>query len=322
MRTRSWTRTLGILLVIVLSGTLFSACGGASVEVDDTRSEDERNKQPAPLNSVVLLDAQTFQEKREAGALVLDARSADDYAAGHLEGAINADEKVLFKDSTGAVSSDTPLVQERARSIGLMEEGEVIIYGGKSSSKTGRLFWTLEYLGHGEVYLYLDPYDKLIDELGETPSTEAVTPEEGNFVVARRESINASREEVKQAIDGDLQAILIDTRTAEEYEGTDDRDNPRHGTLPGAIFYEWTQVLDENGNLRPKQELLDEFKTEGFWNEDSLLIPYCQTGTRSGTVYAVLRWLGHPNVQNYDGSWYEWSRDENLPIEEGASANQ
>ncbi|MEC9400393.1 MAG: rhodanese-like domain-containing protein, partial [Myxococcota bacterium] len=83
-------RTLLFLLTAITLAA--SACGGPSVEIDDTRSEEERERQAAPLNSVVFVDAQKFAEMRDAGALVLDARSADAYAAGHLEGAVNADE--------------------------------------------------------------------------------------------------------------------------------------------------------------------------------------------------------------------------------------
>ena len=52
------------------------------------------------------------------------------------------------------------------------------------------------------------------------------------------------------------------------------------------------------------------------FDEDVTVIPYCQTGVRSATVYSVLRWLGHPNPKNYDGSWYEWSRINDYPVAE------
>ena len=119
--------THALLLLLTTITLAMSACGGPSVEIDDTRSEEERERQAAPLNSVVFVDAQKFAEMRDAGALVLDARSAEAYAEGHLEGAINADEKVLFKDSQGMIDADVVRLQESARSIGLKNDTDVII---------------------------------------------------------------------------------------------------------------------------------------------------------------------------------------------------
>ena len=297
--------THALLLLLTTITLAMSACGGPSVEIDDTRSEEERERQAAPLNSVVFVDAQKFAEMRDAGALVLDARSAEAYAEGHLEGAINADEKVLFKDSQGMIDADVVRLQESARSIGLKNDTDVIIYGGGRSSKTARLFWSLEYLGHGQVHLFLDPYETLLEQLGEEPSTEAVTAE-GDFVVALRPSINASASEVLAAAKGEADnVILIDTRRLGEFE---DRGDPHQGHIPGAVYYYWEDVFDENDQLRPKDELLAEFKANGLWKEDALIVPYCQTGTRSATVYAVFRWLGHEGAKNYDGSWVEWAQ--------------
>ena len=303
-----------LALGALVAATAFAvACGGPSVEIDDTRSEEEKSKQAAPLNSVVFLDAEGFQQKREAGAVVLDARKAEDYAAGHLDGAIHADEKELFKDDSGMISADPVTLQEAARGVGITEDDPVIIYGGERSSKTGRLFWSLEYLGHGEVYLYLDGYEKLIEELDEEPSTEASTAE-GDFVVALRPEVYATAKEVQDAVNGDDSAVLIDTRRLAEYEGVEDRGDPRQGYIPDSVYYYWEDVFDDEGNLRPKEDLRQEFEQEGLWKDDVKIIPYCQTGTRSSTIYAVFRWLGHPNPKNYDGSWVEWSRDESLPV--------
>lgn len=310
-------RRLGMTtLTVALAGALVlsCACSGPTVEIEDTRSQAEQDREAAPLNDVVFVDAATFGQMREDGALVLDARGADDYAAGHLPGAINADEKKLFKDDQGMITADVVTLQERARSIGLRNDTPVIIYGAARSSKTARLFWTLEYLGHGEVYLYLGPYETLLAELGEEASTEPATAE-GDFVVALRPSVYATANEVYDAVNGDAEdVVLIDTRRIAEYEGVEDRGDPRQGYIPGATYYYWEDVFDEDDQLRPREELRAEFEEMGLLSPDKLIVPYCQTGTRSATIYAVFRWLGHDNVKNYDGSWVEWSRNDDYPV--------
>jgi thiosulfate/3-mercaptopyruvate sulfurtransferase len=44
------------------------------------------------------------------------------------------------------------------------------------------------------------------------------------------------------------------------------------------------------------------------------VIAYCHGGSRSAIATQVLRSLGY-DARNYLGSWHEWSRHDDLPIE-------
>jgi thiosulfate/3-mercaptopyruvate sulfurtransferase len=297
------------------------ACGGTSIEQDDTRPEDERDVEPMPLNSTVFVDAAKFAELREEGATVIDARPRDKYDAGHLSGAVHSPGGSQFKDDFGILWDDVVKLQELVRDLGVDRDRAVLVYGGAPSKKAGRLFWTLEYLGHGEVYLYAPGYEKLLDELDEQPTTEFTEVERGNFIVSERASVRATSDDVAAVANGERPGVLIDTRREGEYHGTEDRGDPRQGYIPEAVHYHWEEIFDEDGQLRPRDDLRAEFEQLGFLEEGAVLIPYCQTGTRSAYIYAVLRWLGREDAMNYDGSWVEWSRDENLPVAEGTPEN-
>ena len=290
-----------------------AACGGSSVTYEDDRTDEEKTREPAPLNAQVFVEDAEISQWVEAGALLIDARPREDYDAGHVPGAVWANGGKEFQDDLGLIKPDIAGLQEAARGIGVNNDQKVIIYGAPSDKRAGRLFWTLEYLGHGESYLYTPGHEALLAKLGGEATTEE-TDLEGDFIASYREGIRATSEEVRQAAEGELQAILIDTRKLSEYEGTEDRGDPRQGNIPGAIFYYWEDVFDENGDLRPKAELQAEFQEKGLLSDDAIVIPYCQTGVRSAYVYAVLRWLGQDNAKNYDGSWAEWSRLEDYPI--------
>jgi Rhodanese-related sulfurtransferase len=176
----------------------------------------------------------------------------------------------------------------------------------------GRLHWALEYLGHGDVYVYSSGYEALIEKTSVEAEAEP-NQASGNFVVRRRESIRASNEEIRKVVDGEASGVLIDTRRRTEFTGEEVR-APRRGYIPKAKLYHWEEVFDENGTLRSKSELKSELRKEGLMKKGTALIPYCQTGTRSGVVYSVLRWAGASNVQNYDGSWARWARLNDAPI--------
>lgn len=307
-------RLAPLSLVFALSLGAVSACT-ESVEYEDTRSQDEQNAKAQPLNAKVFASVSDLKTWRDQGAVILDTRSAEDYAKGHIKGAFSSKAGKEFQDDLGLVFPDVVQLQEAARSLGLKKDNKIIIYGSAANSGSGRLFWTLEYLGHGEVYLMPQGYEEILAELEE--EAETTTPEvpKGDFVVALRAEIVATATEVRQVATGEREAILIDTRREGEYHGTEDRGDPRQGYIPNATWYYWENVFDaETKALRDKETLRQEFQTLGLLKDEALIIPYCQTGVRSAYVYAVFRWLGHKNVKNYDGSWAEWSRDAGLPV--------
>ncbi|MBL4663813.1 MAG: hypothetical protein JKY22_09750 [Flavobacteriaceae bacterium] len=46
------------------------------------------------------------------------------------------------------------------------------------------------------------------------------------------------------------------------------------------------------------------------------IIVYCHSGVRSAhTTFVLTQLLGYKNVRNYDGSWTEWSRFKEYPVE-------
>ena len=107
--------------------------------------------------------------------------------------------------------------------------------------------------------------------------------------------------------------IIIDTRSKEEWLGTDKR-AAHGGAIPGAIHIEWLERLNDDGTLKSQNALRLLFESHGV-NTDKNIIAYCQTGYRSAHAYLALRVLGYPRVRNYLGSWNEWGNREGLPIE-------
>lgn len=72
---------------------------------------------------------------------------------------------------------------------------------------------------------------------------------------------------------------------------------------------------NDDGTFKSADELSKIFQEKDI-TPDKLIIPYCAVGARSGHTWFILKYLlGYPQVQNYDGSWNEWSRQPHLPLE-------
>lgn len=106
---------------------------------------------------------------------------------------------------------------------------------------------------------------------------------------------------------GDATLSILDVRTAAEYSGTRGQGcDPRQGHLPGArnldvgelMHCESVAQVEELVGLPPGAEVA----------------AYCHSGSRSALAVQVLRAAGY-EARNYVGSWHEWSRLEDLPIE-------
>ena len=92
----------------------------------------------------------------------------------------------------------------------------------------------------------------------------------------------------------------------------------RAGHIPGAVHLDWAEVLrdkEADHRLRSPDELARALR----WSrrgDDTPVVTYCQSGTRSAAVYFALYQLGFSadDTLNYDGSWAEYSRLD-LPVE-------
>jgi len=99
---------------------------------------------------------------------------------------------------------------------------------------------------------------------------------------------------------------ILDVRTPHEYDGSLGKPcDPRQGHIPGARNLDIYRLME----LAPE----DVHKALGL-PAGAEVIAYCHGGSRSAIAAQVLRSLGYA-ARNYVGSWHEWSRHDDLPIE-------
>lgn len=268
----------------------------------------------------VLVDTQWLQEHlTDPNLRILEVdMSPDLYKDAHLPGAVfwSIFDDLLLPNL--GQNLDAIAFQWLLSRSGITPETMVIAYG--SYPGTGAwIFWLFKLFGHDNIRVLNGGYQTWKAEnrpLAAELSTVSPVPEKA---VALNPDLRVLKEEVQTAIDHPNTALL-DVRTLEEFQGKiflnqPPTGNERGGHIPGAIHIEHLEALNPDGTFKSFEELQKLYGEKGIIR-DREIFPYCAIGGRSAFVWFVLKYLlGYPRVRNYDGSWNEWSRISELPVE-------
>ncbi|WP_321532849.1 rhodanese-like domain-containing protein [uncultured Desulfuromonas sp.] len=236
--------------------------------------------------------------------IVIDTRSADAYAAGHIPGAIHMAHSELADGSLNLKSVAD--LEALLSAKGLVTDAKIVLYDDTITSwgSAGRVFWALEYLGCTDVHLLNGGWDKWSAD-GRTTELAANTLEATTFTASAKPSVVIDKETIASRL-GDNDFVLIDTRTDEEYNGWQLYGEAREGHITGAVHlpYEWSYADDLT--LVPYTTMKAYFDARGI-TADKQVAAYCTAGIRSGFAYFLARLMGFENVANYDASMWDWA---------------
>jgi thiosulfate/3-mercaptopyruvate sulfurtransferase len=254
--------------------------------------------------------------------VILDARNLDDYAKGHIPGAISLGKqaKKALRDSTSRIFSDVSKYEKLFGKIGIGNDSHVVVYGEHSVTDTMKdtsvAFWILEYLGHDKVHVLNGGLDGWVNA-GYSLTPEPTILPEKTFKAKVVASRLATTDEIVGIATGKTAGVqLIDARTSKEHKGKQIR-ALRGGNIPNTTMnVSHKDTFDES-----KDPASGEMVDNGFLSYDRVAsfykdldpnkraIGYCQTGTRSTLTYLELRLLGFKDPANYDDSWRVYASD-------------
>ena len=242
---------------------------------------------------------------------IVDTRERPVYLKGHIPGAVNIPAQETFNPAPPRDRvANLHHIRQVFRRAGINSGQTVVIYGDSGYIDAGRVFWVFEVYGHKQVK-FLDGGFPAWRQQQHPVSTQVPEVEPGNYIPAVEPERLTTLLDMRLALEDDSKFIL-DARTTEEYLGKKSKAR-RFGHIPKATSIPAVQnFVKRNGvqMLKPREEVA---RLYAAVPKDRKVYAYCNRGKESSLTYTLLRQLGY-DVAHYDGSWYEWGNDENLPI--------
>ena len=203
------------------------------------------------------------------------------------------------------------------RAWGIGPETQVIVYDDRGGMIAARLWWLLRWLGHESVALLDGGYPAWLDQkLPVTTDQPALL--EGSYPVQPGGMPVVTTAEVVEGIqDGSL--VLLDAREAERFAGRSEPIDSQAGHILGSHNRPFRTNLDALGRFRGAADLKESFR-ELLSDTDRQLVSMCGSGvTACQNIFAIELATDDTNEVAvpalYVGSWSEWIRSADRPVE-------
>ncbi|MGD2120083.1 MAG: sulfurtransferase [Chromatiales bacterium] len=279
-------------------------------------------------DNILISPVQLQQMTESLPTVIIDTRAPEAYAAGHIPGAVNLHDIFTYL----ATSSKQGLEELRGKfadafgAAGLSGEEVAVIYEDSMNTGFGqscRGYFLLQFMGYPKAAILHGGYQAWLAEDMDV-SIDVPTPAAKTFPVNESAaSVMLTQQDMLDSLE-QPDIVKLDVRDVDEWVGTSSSPYgidfcPRKGRIPGAVWLEWYRMMkpgEEVPVFKTREELQAECATVGI-DADSTVYLYCFKGARASNTFVALKEAGVKDVRLYFGSWNEWSRNPELPIEAG-----
>jgi thiosulfate/3-mercaptopyruvate sulfurtransferase len=260
---------------------------------------------------VRVVDFRWYLARRAQGASPVTS-GRDEYLRGHIPGAVFVDLEAV----TGKGGGRHPLpaawqVQDEMQKAGVDDSTKVVVYDDAGGSVAARLWFLLEWFGHGEQAILDGGLQAWTGPL-ETAVPSIVR---GAF---RSRPPDRARILDFEAVRGLEGVALLDARAGERYRGEKEPIDPKAGHIPGAVSAPWMENLDPSGRFKSPEELRERFSSLGAAEG---AVVYCGSGVNACHDLLAMELAGLRGGRLYAGSWSDWS-NRDAPIATGKEPRQ
>jgi thiosulfate/3-mercaptopyruvate sulfurtransferase len=239
------------------------------------------------------------------GAVVAMASAREQYAAGHIPGAVHLDYAEDLHDLATPYAARVAPPERFAEVMGANGIGDgtlVVAYDEGNVPYGARLLWMLRYYGHDDVRILAGGLAAW-QAAGLPLTTDVPHFPRAAFTPRQRPALRATRDDVIAVANGRSGAQLLETQRDGTYAQRD-RD------IPNAVRLSASDLLeDANGGRVAGRAKLDALVAGAGLDRAKRTIVSCGSGVGASGAYVALLEAGFTNVAVYDGSWMEWSHD-------------
>jgi len=246
------------------------------------------------------------------------------YAAGHIPGARYMH---LEDDLSGPITAatgrhplpDPELLAAKLGRAGVGKHSQVVAYDDSGGSYAARLWWLLRWLDHPQVAVLNGGWQQWLKE--QRPVDGAVptpVPHEFPYRGADR-GLWLSTEQVLQMARGQRKGLLLDARAPTRYRGEEEPIDQVAGHVPGAQNLPFAGNLAADGRFNAPAVLRHRFEEAlGDYRPEQAVI-MCGSGVTACHNLLAMELAGMKEAKLYAGSWSEWIRDPDRPVEVSAA---
>ena len=259
----------------------------------------------------MVVDARWLKENLgKKNVVVVDARSPDEFAKGHVEGAVSVDPMTSGLRTSGEAAKPFTLrshaeVAAILGRAGLTAGDHVVVYDQKGSMALA-LLAILEWAGATNLS-YLDGGIEGWHAAGFPVSTAPSARQASAFGGKAHPELIVSSDELAKLL-GKPGVVVLDARVIHRILGETKTDKAaRPGAIPGSVNLPLGALLMDSGALKSPAELLWVLRTRGI-TPDKTVVTTCDTGIAASDAWFLLRWLGFPDVRVHEEAWVVWSK--------------
>ncbi len=278
------------------------------------------------MNYNTLISAETLNlNLNQSNWVIIDCRFSlanpelgkNAYQHGHISDAryahLDNDLSSQITDFTGRHPlPDFRVLAQKLGVWGISNNSQVVVYDDASGAFAGRLWWLLRHwLGHDKIAVLdggIQAWQKQFDLVTTLPK---IKPTIFRPYLNDSQWLNAIQ--VQNAI-AQKKICVIDARTPERYRGEIEPIDFVAGHIPHALNRQFQLNLD-NGFFLPIEKLRAEFQALIGDTKTENVVHYCGSGVTACHNLLAMEYAGLKGSKLYAGSWSEWIRNQNRPIE-------
>lgn len=203
----------------------------------------------------------------------------------------------------------------RVRKLGLGDGNRIIVYDGQGMMSAARVWWEFRVFGHSDVAILDGGLPKWLAE-GRPVEDTPPMPRERHFTARLNHSLVRDISQIRGNLESHSEQVL-DARSAGRFNGTEPEIWPgrRAGHIPGSFNLPFTDLLDpKDKTFLPAEQLEARFRKSGI-DLARPVVTTCGSGITACVLAFGLHLIGHRDVAVYDGSWAEWGRPGDTPVE-------